>query len=118
MKKQTFIIAVIGGLVVSNVYFALKAISLGGELDDAKKEASSFHRNEKVINFSRLFIDSVLKNGNEVDFDTRLKLENAIRDIKDDEILAQWNKFTKSQTEDDAQNEVKNLLDLLMKKIQ
>ena len=118
MKKRIFIIAVIGGLVVSNSYFALKARSLGGELNDARKETSSFHRNEKVINFSRLFIGSVLKSGNEVDFDTRLKLENAIRDIKDDEILAQWNNFTKSQTEADAQNEVKNLLDLLMKKIQ
>ena len=118
MKNRIIFIAVIGGLVVSNVYFALKSSSLGGELNDARKEASSFHRNEKVINFSRLFIDSVLKSGNEVDFDTRLKLENAIRDIKDDEILAQWNNFTKSQTEADAQNEVKNLLDLLMKKIQ
>ena len=118
MKKRIFIIAVIGGLVVSNVYFALKARSLGGELNDARKETSSFHRNEKVINFSRLFIDSVLKSGNEVDFNTRLKLENAIREIRDDEILAQWDKFVKSKTEAEAQDEVKDLLDLLMKKIQ
>ncbi|MBM2817833.1 MAG: hypothetical protein HW401_423 [Parcubacteria group bacterium] len=118
MKNRIIFIAVVGGLIVSNTYFALKAGSLGGELAAAKKEISSFHRNEKVINFSRLFIDSVLKSGNEVDFDTRLKLENAIRDIKDDEILAQWDKFVKSKTEAEAQDEVKDLLDLLMKKIQ
>lgn len=118
MKRRIILIAVVGMLIVSNVYFVLKSNSLGGELAGAKKEISSFNRNDKVINFSRLFIDNVLKGNKEVDFDTRLKLENAVRDIKDDEILAQWDKFTKSQTESDAQNEVKNLLDLLMKKIQ
>ena len=118
MKKRIIFIAVMGMLIVGNVYSALKASSLNGELSVAKKEISSFNRNAKVINFSRLFIDNVLKTGKEVDFDTRLNLENAVRDIKDDELLAQWNKFTKSQTESDAQNEVKNLLDLLMKKIQ
>lgn len=118
MKKRIIFIAVIGALIISNAYFALKANSLGGELANAKKEISLFNRNGKVISFSRLFIENVLKSDKEVDFDTRLKLENAVRDIKDDEILAQWDKFTKSQTEQGAQNEVKNLLDLLMKKIQ
>lgn len=118
MKKRITLIAIIGALFVSNVYFILKVNSLIGELAEAKKEISTFNRNGKVISFSRLFIDNVLKAGKEVDFDTRLKLENAVRDIKDDEILAQWDKFTKSQTEEGAQDEVKNLLDLLMKKIQ
>ena len=118
MKKRIIFIAVIGMLVVGNAYFALKASSLNGELSAAKKETVAFNRNEKVINFSSLFIDSVLKSGNEVDFDIRLKLENAVRDIKDDEILAQWDKFVKSKTEMEAQEEVKNLLSLLMKKIQ
>lgn len=118
MKKRIIFIAVIGILIISNAYFALKANSFGRELAGAKKEISSFNRNGKVISFSRLFINNVLKENKEVNFDTRLKLENAVRDIKDDEILAQWNKFTKSQTESDAQTEVENLLDLLMKKIQ
>lgn len=118
MKKRIIFIAIIGILVIGNAYFALRANSLGGELANAKKEISSFNRNSKVISFSRLFIDNVLKTDKEVDFETRLKLENAIREIKDDEILTQWDKFTKSQTEQGAQNEVKNLLDLLMKKIQ
>lgn len=118
MNKRIFIIAIIGILIIGNVYFALKVNSLSGELAELKKEISIFKKNDKVITFSKLFIDNVLKSGKEVDFDTRLKLENAVRDIKDDELLAQWNKFTKSQTEADAQNEVKNLLDLLMKKIQ
>lgn len=118
MKNRIIFIAIIGALFVSNVYFILKANSLGGDLANAKKDISSFNRNSKIISFSRLFVDNVLKAGKEVNLNTRLKLENAVRDIKDDEILAQWDKFTKSQTESEAQNEVKNLLDLLMKKIQ
>ena len=118
MKNRIIFIVVAGMLVIGNTYFALKANSLSGELATAKKEISSFNRNDKIISFSRMFINSVLKTDKEVDFDTRLKLENAVRDIKDDEILAQWNKFVKSGNEAEAQKEVKSLLDLLMKKIQ
>lgn len=119
MKKKSLIfIVVIGLLIVGNIYLASNYSSSSKELSAVKKENESFHKNDKVISFARLFIDNVLKSGKEVDFDTRLKLENAVRAIKDDEILAEWNNFTKSQTEADAQIEVKKLLDLLMKKIQ
>jgi CRISPR/Cas system endoribonuclease Cas6 (RAMP superfamily) len=63
-------------------------------------------------------IEKVLKAEKEVDFETRLKLENAVREINDKEILNQWIKFTESKTEDEAQNNIKNLLDLLVDKIQ
>lgn len=50
-------------------------------------------------------------------FDTRLKLEAAVRSLDDEEILSQWQKFTESKTEAEAQTEVKNLLEMLVKKI-
>jgi hypothetical protein len=53
-----------------------------------------------------------------VSFDDRLQLENMVRDLKDDAILAEWNKFVNSQTSAEAQGEVKNLLDILVLKIQ
>jgi hypothetical protein len=37
--------------------------------------------------------------------------------LKDQEILDQWQKFTGATTEKQAQQEVKNLLDLLVQKI-
>lgn len=117
MNKRIFIIAIIGMLFIGDVYFGLKSIMLGKELARVKKETVTFNRNGKIINFSKLFIDEVLKAGKEVDFDTRLKLENAVREIKDEAILAQWDKFVKSKTEEGAQEEVKNLLSLLIKKI-
>jgi len=62
-------------------------------------------------------IEKVLKAETEVDFETRLKLENAVRNLEDKEILARWSKFIESKTEAGAQEEVKNLLEALVNKI-
>jgi hypothetical protein len=75
-------------------------------------------KNEKIINFLKLFITKVLKAEGEVDFETRLKLENAVREIQDKEILDQWIKFTESKTEDESQKNVKDLLEILVNKLQ
>lgn len=69
------------------------------------------------MEFAKFFIEKFLKAETGVDFETRLKLENAVRDLKDEEILAQWQKFAESKTEIDAQAEVKNLLEMLIDKI-
>lgn len=73
--------------------------------------------NEKVRGFAQLFIDKVLMAEDEIDFETRLILENSVREIGDDEILIKWREFVDSKTEPDAQQKVKNLLLLLVKKI-
>jgi hypothetical protein len=74
--------------------------------------------NLKVVNFLKLFIDKVLKADKEIDFETRLQLENGVRDLNDKEILAAWQKFTASKTEQEAQLEVNNLLTLLVGKLE
>lgn len=99
------------------MYFALQAILTSRELADARSQIATDNSDKKILGFSRMFIDDVLNSGKEVDFDTRLKLENAVRDIKDSDILAQWNKFVNSTSEAQAQIEVKNLLALLMEKM-
>ena len=73
--------------------------------------------NDKVLEFTKLFIGKVLKAKTEVDFETRLKLENAVRNLEDKEIMIEWSKFIESKTEDGAQEEVKNLLEMLINKI-
>ena len=70
------------------------------------------------MNFTKLFITQVLRADGEVDFETRLKLENAVRELNDQNILAQWQKFVESETEEEAQEEVKNLLGMLVNKIE
>ena len=117
MQKQRLILLVlIGALVIGSVYLVLKNYSLSKKLVASQADAVSIHKNEKIISFTQLFVDKVLNADKEVDFETQLQLENAARDLKDNEVLALWQKFTNSKTETEAQAEVKNLLRLLISK--
>ncbi len=73
--------------------------------------------NSKIVEFAKLFIEKVLKAKSEVSFEDRLKLENSVRDLGDENILILWERFTDSQTQDQAQESVKNLLEALVEKI-
>ena len=73
--------------------------------------------NENILDFAKIFINQVLRAEKEIDFETRLKLEYAVRDLGDEEILKQWDNFVNSKTESEAQEQVKDLLELLVNKI-
>jgi hypothetical protein len=118
MKNQKIILtAIIIVLLLGNVFLGLKY--LADKKEAQKSQAALFiqQTNDKVLSFTSLFIEKVLKADSEVNFETRLELENAVRNLGDQEILAQWQKFTEAQTQDEAQSEVKNLLGLLVEKI-
>lgn len=115
-KNRLLLIIAVGVLIIGTAYFGLKTYSLSKELALSQAEAAAVHKNEKIILFSRLFIEKVLNADKEVDFETRLQLENAVRDLKDGEVLSGWQKFIGSKTEAQAQTEVKNLLRLLISK--
>jgi len=104
-------------LIVGNVYLGFKYLNIQKQLRQTQTALQTQKTNEKVLEFTKLFIKKVLKAETEVDFETRLKLENAVRDLEDEEILNQWQKFVNSKTESEAQTEVKNLLELLIDKI-
>jgi len=117
MQKQRLILLItIGLFLIGNVYFIMKSYSLSKELAISQANPASVHKNENVISFTRLFVDKVLNADKEVDFDTRLQLENAVRDLKDVQILAGWQKFTESKTNAEAQQNVKDLLKILIMK--
>ena len=117
-KQKTIISVIILILIASNAFFAVKYFSTQKELNQVQTVANAKNTNEKVLNFTKLFIAQILKADGEVDFETRLRLENAVRDIDKEEILAQWQKFVESETEEEAQGEVKNLLEMLVKEIE
>lgn len=71
----------------------------------------------RVLAFTRMFVEDVLMANKEIDFDTRLSLETAVRELNDKEIFDQWQTFTKSSAKENASTEAKILLDLLVKKI-
>ncbi len=84
-------------LLGSNLLFALMYFQTAKELEGAKTIISSQRYNDLDIKFLKMFIKQVIKSTKEVDFDTRLKLENSVRELNDPQLLAQWQKFVASQ---------------------
>ena len=107
-----FILSLIGNAFLVGNYFFLQR-----DFTKAQKTIEQEQINKKVVDFGNLFIEKVLKSEKDVDFEERLALETAVRDLNDQEIMLQWRKFTESKVKEEAQREVKNLLELLLKKI-
>lgn len=108
---------VVGFLIALCIFLGWKYWMSAQELKSWKVQTVVEHHNDKVLDFTRMFVKQVLKSDTEVNFDTRLKLENAVRDIKDEKILAQWQAFVNSPDEAQAQRNVKELLDVLVDKV-
>ncbi|MFH1968654.1 MAG: hypothetical protein ABIJ84_04680 [bacterium] len=73
-------------------------------------------RDDRIMDFRNMFTEQVLLASREIDFDTRLALETAVRSLTDSEILSGWQEFTRSETKEEATASAKNLLKLLIKK--
>lgn len=117
ISPNLFWIIIVVVLLIGNVFSGIKYFSVRRELEEIKQIVKTQQINEKILSFMALFIDKVLKAEEEIGFETRLDLENAVRVLDDDEALNQWQKFVDSKTEEEAQNEVKILLEVLVKKI-
>lgn len=117
MDKSKLFLIVTVALLISSVFLGVKYFSGAKELQRTRAALETQKTNGEILSFTKLFIDEVLKAKTEVNFETRLKLENAVRDLGDEKILAQWSKFVDSKTESGAQEEVKNLLEMLVSKI-
>ena len=117
-KKRIIVILIIGALVIGNTFFVLNYFFVSSELETLKFTQVKVELNTKVVNFASMFIKKVLQANAEVDFETRLSLENSVRDLKDAEVMTEWQNFTGSKTEAEAQNSVKKLLGILVSKIQ
>lgn len=103
-------------LVGINIFFGVSYFFAQKQLQIVENKLKIQQNSIKIVEFTKLFIQKVLKAEKEVSFEDRLKLENAVRDLHDDEILARWERFTSSKTELEAQTAVKNLLEILVKK--
>lgn len=102
--------------LAGNVFLGFWNMQMQKDLQLAKSELSAKNNSIGIINFTEMLVRDVLSSDKEVNFETRLQLENAVRELNDAEILSQWKKFTKSGAEDQAQMEVKNLLKILLNK--
>ena len=112
MNKQTFFIAVL-------LSFAIISLVLNGILVYLLVKTSQVYQQQQakaeILSFRNIFEQKVLLSGKEVDFDTRLSLETAVRNLDNPAILSQWEKFTNCQTQIAATAEAKALLELLIR---
>ena len=120
MKSKAFWVVIFLTLIGISALFSIKYFAASKELGSIKVIISSQRYSGKYLDFLKMFIKLVIKSDKEVDFETRLKLENAVRQLKeeynDSEILLQWQKFVASTNEAEAQKNVKDLLVMLVDK--
>lgn len=107
---------VIAALAIAAIYYRSASVATE-ELAAAQKQAAQGQVNRQAVEFTRLFIEKVLNADAEVSFDDRLKLETMVRDLKDNEVLAEWQQFLASKDEQEAQRGVRRLLMLLVSRI-
>jgi len=108
---------IVGILVIALVALTFYVSSLKDQNIVGPPLAGPNDKQAQVVRFMDDFINLVLDAPGEVDFDTRLRLENEVRDTKDAEILAAWKAFTDSKTEDEAQDRVVDLLKILVARL-
>lgn len=113
-NKTAFILITI--LLITNVIWAVQYFSLKSDWRKTDDKLNAIVQNKKILAFQKLFIDKVLKAEGEVDFDTRVMLQNSVNETGDSEVIEAWNNFLKSKTEADGQERVKDLLSLLSSK--
>jgi hypothetical protein len=85
-------------------------------MDNCNEKTASLEVKNEILGFTQNFVEKILMASRDIDFDTRLELETEVRSLGNEEILNQWQKFTKSTTKTEASNEAKNLLKLLVDK--
>lgn len=116
MNKSHLSFVVIVVLLAGNVFFGAQYFSAKKELTGAQAVLNAGTQNDRVLEFMEFFINSVLGADQEIDFDTRLKLETAVRDLGDDEVLEAWKYFADSDSQTAAQQSAVNLLKTLVSK--
>ena len=94
---------VVNGVLIYTVYKTQKVIE-------------QTQKSDRIMWFRNMFAEQVLLATKEVDFETRLALETSVRGLNDPEIFAGWQKFTGSETKEEATLAAKNLLKLLIKR--
>jgi hypothetical protein len=104
-------------LVAGNIFFSIQYMENLKQQANAKEETVS--NSIQVSRFLKLFVDVVLNNegGKTISYDDRLKLESDIRQIKDADLIKQWDSFVASKDAKAAQDNAIKLMKLLTNKL-
>ena len=118
MKQKQIYLIIIIILFAINLFLGIKYFNANKELKETKNTTAVQEEKTKFAEFNKTFISEVLQTESKVNYDTRLKLDKMIEDINDEELTAQWQKFTESKTEKEAQEETVKLLELVAERIE
>lgn len=115
-QRKIAVFTLIMFLLAGNIFWALDFVVVKKELKDFRFQVATHNQHNKSLLFLQSFIEKVVRSNEAVSFETRLKLENDVRELDDAKILEQWQLFVNSPTEAEAQKNVKELLSLLIVK--
>ena len=114
-KNVTVIIILI--LTLALLFVGWQYLSTRSQLIEAREGLKYLDEYLDLNNFAGMFVKEVLMAEGEISFDTRLKLETAVRELGNENILIAWQKFIESQTEWEAQNATKELLNAFIEEM-
>ena len=117
INTRLFIVTIITILIAGNILLGVLYFLNRAEIGVLQQQFTAQQTNGKVAFFAKLFVDKVLLGQGTVSFEDRLKLENAVRDINDEQVFSTWQAFTNSTDDRESQSAVGNLLKLLFSKI-
>jgi len=109
---------IIIALTASDVFFVGQYFVNRKKTEEINQYIVSREQGREVLQFLKLFTARVIKAEGQVSFDDRLILEDAVRNLRDQELWDQWQKFLNSQTSDEAQTNLRDLLDALLTRIE
>lgn len=115
--NKTICVVIIVVLAVGNVFFAIDKVKIQKELDLTRVEIRGQERSKEISAFLKLFVSKVIMAKDEIGFEDRLELENAVRDLNDKQIFEAWKRFVDSSGETNSQDNLKNLLRILVGRI-
>ena len=105
-------------LLAGNLYFSVQYVENMKQQDAATTQTNAaLNTRLQVAGFLKEFIDTVLNTQGTISFDDRVKLENDIRQIKDDTLTTQWTTFVNSKDSKTAQQSAVKLMALLADKM-
>lgn len=111
------LIIVISIFLSGNIFLSWRYFAVNRQLKIADAKIDKQIKNDKVLIFANLFVDKVLLGQETVSFEDRLKLENAVRDINNEIIFAQWQKFVDSKSDQETQQSVGELFKAILDKL-
>lgn len=105
-------------LLIGNIFFAYQYVgTLRAQNAEQKQKDEKNVERTQIAQFNKFFIDTVVNNKSKISADDRIKLENDIRQIHDEELIKLWDAFVNSKDGKTTQESAAKLMAALAGKM-